>query len=528
MDLLRLECRDKDIRNGGGFRAIARVDKYLGFRETIKKLDLKNPLKCDVTLEDAALMYLGARILFPSSVLELPDRIKASIIPEELGINPEHITPDLFYRMLDKFTPAIQEEIIKRVNREILNRFRWDFLQIQGNYRFEIASALGEELKEALLADIDTTIVHFEGKKCDLVKRCYNAANPAQIHGVKLVLAQMRSIKLPLFFPVVAGNAADVKQFRPTVMELEKLYPGERFIFTLDRAMFDGEDLKYAAEKHIVIIGGKLTKRVKEMWPKEEGFRLVKSELVPAGTTLKKYNVYAARKKVYFEEYKGELEAHFFYDEARADRERAENQVKASAMAQLRSKIEAMLLSEKGQKKLTKKLTKQIQAELGPLARQYKIDLKLMVEKIWNGEAIEEVDEDKWCGRFLLYSTSPKLKSSTVLEYYRGHAVVEEGVKTLKQTLEIRPVYLWNADRVRAYIFLVGMAYLFLSVILFCLPEKERRVDPSRFAEQRLNFTGEITRDKQGKKFVSEYIVDLNYILNQIDQKFKNSSQRHT
>ncbi|MBS7252204.1 MAG: transposase, partial [Candidatus Freyarchaeota archaeon] len=482
------------------------------------------PLKCDVTLEDAALMYLAARILFPSSVRETPDRIKASVIPEELGINPEHITPDLFYRMLDKFTVEIQEEIIKRVNREILNRFKWDFLQIQGNYRNEIARALGEELKEALLADIDTTIVHFEGKKCNLVKHCYNAANPSQIHGVKLVLAQMRSIKLPLFFPVVEGNQADVKQFRPTVLELEKLYPGEKFIFTLDRVMFDGEDLKYAAAKrHIVIIGGKLTKRVKEMWPKEEEFRLVKSELVPSGTTLKKYNVYATRKKVYFEEYQGELEAHFFYDEARAERERAENQVKASAMAQLRSKIEAMLLSEKGRKKLTKKLLRQIEVELGPLARQYKIDLKLVVEKVKNGEAIEEVGEDKWCGRFLIYSTTPKLKSSTVLEYYRGHAVVEEGVKTLKQTLEIRPVYLWNADRVRAYIFLVGMAYLFLSVILFCLPQEERRVDPSRFAERRLNFTGEIIRDKQGKKFVSEHVDDLNHLLNQIDQKFKNS-----
>jgi len=519
-----MECRDKDIRNGGGFRAIARVDKYLGLRETIRKMELKNPLKCDVTLEDAALMYLAARILFPSSVLELPDRIKAAVIPEELGINPEHITPDLFYRMLDKFTVEIQEEIIKRVNREILNRFKWDLLYMQGNYRFEIASALGEELKEALLADIDTTVVHFEGKKCDLVKRCYNAANPSQIHGIKLVLAQMRSIKLPLLFPVMEGNAADVKQFRPTVLELEKLYPGEKFIFTLDRGMFDGEDLKYAAKRHIVIIGGKLTKRVKEMWPSQEEFRLVKSEVVPSGRTLKNYRIYAARKKVYFEEYEGELEGHFFYDEARADRERAEIKIKASAMAQLRSKIEAMLLSEKGRKKLTKKLLRQIEVELGQLARQYKIDLKLVVEKVKNGEAIEEADEDKWCGRFLIYSTSPKLKSSTVLEYYRGHAAVEEGVKTLKQTLEIRPVYLWNADRVRAYIFLVGMAYLFLSVILFCLPDKERRIDPARFVERRLNFSGEITRDKEGKKFISDQVDDLNHILNRIDKKFNTNS----
>jgi hypothetical protein len=37
-------------------------------------------------------MYLAARILFPSSVLETSDRIKASVIPEEMGINPEHIT----------------------------------------------------------------------------------------------------------------------------------------------------------------------------------------------------------------------------------------------------------------------------------------------------------------------------------------------------------------------------------------------------------------------------------------------------
>jgi hypothetical protein len=84
------------------------------------------------------------------------------------------------------------------------------------------------------------------------------------------------------------------------------------------------------------------------MWPFQEEFRFVKSEVAPSSSTLKHHRIYAARKKVYFEEYRGELGGHFFYDEARAERELAEIKIKASAMAQLRSKIEAMLLSEKG------------------------------------------------------------------------------------------------------------------------------------------------------------------------------------
>jgi hypothetical protein len=58
-----------------------------------------------------------------------------------------------------------------------------------------------------------------------------------------------------------------------------------------------------AAEKHTVNIGGKLPKRIKEMWPSQEEMRLVKSEqILSKDGTIKRYNVYTARKKVYFEE----------------------------------------------------------------------------------------------------------------------------------------------------------------------------------------------------------------------------------
>lgn len=50
--------QSKDMRCAGGFEAILRVDKHLGFRETIRELQLKNPNKGDVTLEDAGFQIL--------------------------------------------------------------------------------------------------------------------------------------------------------------------------------------------------------------------------------------------------------------------------------------------------------------------------------------------------------------------------------------------------------------------------------------------------------------------------------------
>jgi len=521
MELAKYQ-KSKDIRCAGGFEAVVRVDKHIGFREKIRALGLKNPNKGDVPLEDATLMYLGARIFFPNSILETPERIKETIIAEELGIEHEHINPDLFYRMLDYFTDDVQEAIIKEVNGRILNRFMWNLQDIQETYRKEVVNGLSEELSQSVLADIDTTIIHSEGRECELVKRCYNAANPSQRYGSKLVLTHIRSIKIPMFFPLVEGNKADVKQLRPTVESLERLYPNVRFTFVGDRSMFDAEVLDDVAKKHDIIIGGKLNSRIKRIWKEREDeleWKVISTKEVSVGCKKREYKIYSAKTEIDFEGYKGPMYAHFFYDEERAERERKEEMEKEVAERILREKIEQMLLSEKGRRKITKKLVRQIEEELGDIAEKYRIDIRLMVEKVANGEK-EAEDKQGWYGKFLVHTSNRNLSSKTVLEKYRGRAEVEEGIKTLKSALRIRPVYIWNAARVKAYIFLVVMAYLFLSVIRFCMDEKEQKMLPQRFVEKRLNITGEIVR-KNGKLiFESDGINDLRAILQRIDSKF--------
>lgn len=515
--------KSKDIRCAGGFEAIVRVDKHIGFREKIRELALKNPNKGDVSLEDAALMYIGARIFFPNSILETPEKINESIIAEELGIKHEHVNPDLFYRMLDYFTDNVQEAIIKEVNGRILNKFKWNIQDVQKTYRKEITDGLSKELSESIIADIDTTIIHSEGKECDLVKRCFNPTNPRQMYGSKLVLAQIRGIKIPMHFPIMEGNKADVTQLRPSVESLEKLYPNTRFTLIGDRIFFDAEVLDWIASKHDFIVGGKLNSRIKRIWKEKEPelqWKVVSEKEVMVDGKKRTYKITSARIEVEFDGYDGPMYAHLFYDEERAEREGKGRAEKEKGKRTLREKIEQMLLSDKGRRKVTKKLVKQIEEELGDIAKKYRIDIKLMVEKIANSEEKEVEDKGEWDGKFLIYTNNRNLKSKTVLGRYRGRAEIEDGMKTLKSALRIRPVYLWNAARVKAYIFLVVMAYLFLSVIRFCMDEEVQKMLPQRFVEKKLNFTGEMIRRKGKLIFESDYIDALESILQMIEQKF--------
>ena len=65
MDLVELYQKDIDIRGGGGFKLLMKIDTFLRFSNTIQKMELKNPNKTDIPLEGACFMYLASRIFFP-------------------------------------------------------------------------------------------------------------------------------------------------------------------------------------------------------------------------------------------------------------------------------------------------------------------------------------------------------------------------------------------------------------------------------------------------------------------------------
>ena len=74
-------------------------------------------------------------------------------------------------------------------------------------------------------------------------------------------------------------------------------------------------------------------------------------------------------------------------------------------------------------------------------------------------------EEAKLDGKFLLSTTDPSLSAEDVALGYKQLSEVEDAFRTLKTTLELRPIYHHLPDRIRAHVLLCWLALLLVRVI---------------------------------------------------------------
>jgi transposase len=95
---------------------------------------------------------------------------------------------------------------------------------------------------------------------------------------------------------------------------------------------------------------------------------------------------------------------------------------------------------------------------LGPYVRELKSGL-LRVDRA-RVRAEEKLD-----GKYLLSTTDPSLSAEDVALGYKQLAEVERAFRTLKHTLELRPLHHRLPDRIRAHVLLCWLALLLVRVI---------------------------------------------------------------
>ncbi|MDI6891360.1 MAG: IS1634 family transposase, partial [Thermodesulfovibrionales bacterium] len=66
--------------------------------------------------------------------------------------------------------------------------------------------------------------------------------------------------------------------------------------------------------------------------------------------------------------------------------------------------------------------------------------------------------EEKIDGVLVLETTEEDLSPSEIVKQYKNLQDVERGFRTLKSSLELRPMYHWTADRIRAHVFICVIA----------------------------------------------------------------------
>jgi len=72
--------------------------------------------------------------------------------------------------------------------------------------------------------------------------------------------------------------------------------------------------------------------------------------------------------------------------------------------------------------------------------------------------------EEKLDGKYLIRTSDDTLSPEDVVLGYKQLLDIERGFRTLKTDLELRPVYHWKSDRIKAHVLLCWMALLLLRV----------------------------------------------------------------
>ncbi|REJ32344.1 MAG: IS1634 family transposase, partial [Bacillota bacterium] len=267
----------------------------------------------------------------------------------------------------------------------------------------------------------DTTSVYFEGAGPEGLA-AYGYSRDKRSDLPQIVLGLFTTDEgYPLTHVVFPGNAIDLSVFREAMADLRGKLPISEIVMVMDRGMVSEANLRMLDELGIPYIVGA---RLRQLATREV--------LKTAG----RYRVVAENLQVKDVRRDG-VRYVICYNPQEAERDQAE---RASMVAYLEERLRG------GLKAFVK----------NPAAKRY---LKVRGEQITLDQARIR-DDARYDGKWVL-QTSTELDAAQVALAYKGLWQVERAFRTLKNPLEIRPVYHWTPRRVRAHVALCVHAYFF-------------------------------------------------------------------
>jgi transposase len=109
-------------------------------------------------------------------------------------------------------------------------------------------------------------------------------------------------------------------------------------------------------------------------------------------------------------------------------------------------------------------------------------------------------------GVYVLRTNKEDLSSQEIVNAYKQLATVEMAFRCLKDTLEIRPVYHWKDERVKAHIYICVISYLIHTVIEYLLKANNLQLSADTFLK-RINRVKLITLTDKDDKVISHKVT---------------------
>jgi len=384
----------------------------------------------EFSFERAVFSMVYDRLADPGSKLSLSEKLREEYyIPETDGLELQHL-----YRALD-----ILHKNKERIEEKLFSGH---------------TDLFSHQLE---LVFFDTTSTYFEGSgKGSELKRFGHSRDKRPDRKQLVIGVLMTGEGIPIACRAFPGNTADARTIKPILDDMRKRFNIKRVVFVCDRGMVSEANLRLMASAgYGYIVGAKMsTHEAKEAIAKATDYEVIKRKDKPE-LWVKEAVVNGTRYIVCYNP-----------EEALSDKARREEMV--ARLEKLLLDDPKSLIRNKGFRQFVK------------LSERPRIDYDKLREA------------EKYDGKYVIQVSDPDMGTEEATLAYRELWKIERAFRTLKSSLEVRPVYHWTDRRIEAHVFACFLALVMARELELRLNKESEPDDKRLTAERAIEVLGRV------------------------------------
>ncbi len=404
------------------------------------------------------------RLFAPDSKLQLIEWAPDTALSYLVGLKLEEPVPHRCYFALDKLIK--DRENLEELFPLIAKKFNQDLSRLY----------------------YDITSTYFEGSKVRIALYGYSRDRRPDKKQIVIGLVSTPD-GFPLKVLVYEGNRCDKSTIQQLLEEIKKTFPNSEITIVLDRGMITKKNLEYietSGHKYIIALR------------KTDITNILSSPLKEKEMQLLKEWQYVRLHETLTDRYAVVLNVQKRDDDRRYREEKIQAAIKE--LDRVNTNIQKGHLVDRDK----------IIAKASLILNKYRVKRYITFNiPEGNGKLInytrneKEITKDAlYDGVYVLRTNKEDLTSEEIVNAYKQLTTVERAFRCLKDTLEIRPVYHWKEERVKAHVYICVISYLFYTAIEYLLKRNNIQLSADSFLK-RINRVKLITLTDKDDKVIA-------------------------
>ena len=307
----------------------------------------------------------------------------------------------------------------------------------------------------------DLTSTYFEGHGPEIAKHGYS--RDGKPRNVQVVVGVVMVAGWPIAHHIWSGNTRDSTTVKHVIHDLTKRFDFRRVVFAGDRGMVSEANLKAIQEADGE--WGFLLGMTRRRNPEAEKLidRVQEAAWIDCDVGINaREKKEGERPRTRVQEVKCDREGVRVFVVDSDERREYEQRMRQKAMDRVRADLEKVQKRiAKGQLKKPEKIGAAVQRALTPNRGYRYYDWKLTDGQLEVFEhPVNLPRERKYEGKYLIQTDQTDMTPQDAVAHYKELNEVERGFRSLKNPLEVRPVWHHSERRVRAHIFVAALAFL--------------------------------------------------------------------